>query len=235
LNVRAHPTVRPFALALGVFPRERSADKLAFVGPPALDLAQALLSDTLGVLSTFPVRHRVVFTSMANLDSREPKLPATWRAMPQRGENPGERVQSAFEDLFDLGAEAVLLLSADNPVMPLGALFDGLMWLLPKKRLLVGPADTGGLFAIGTAERVEWLAEVGGGLGILGEDRLKSVAPHVTEEAKRRSVDVQTLESSYHVSNIETLKRLYGDVQKGAFAPACRKLFEREDLKAHVA
>jgi hypothetical protein len=233
VNVRAHPTVRPFALALGVFPREGVSDHLSFLGPAAPDLAQALLSDTLGVLSTFPVRHRVVFTHDRAV-TQETKLPATWREMPQRGSTPGERMLSAFDDLFALGGEAVLLLSADNPVMPLGPLFDGLMWLLPKKRIVIGPADSGGLFAVGAAERLDWLGNLGGGLGLLDEDMLKSTGPHVSEEAKGRGLEVQLLDNTYHVSSLESLKRLYADVQKGAFAPACRKLLDRPDIKAHV-
>ncbi len=234
MNVRAHPTVRPFALALGVFPGDRVADKLAFVGPSALDLAQALLADTLGVLSTFPVRHRVVFTDGSHPASLEMKLPATWRELPQRGSTPAERVGAAFDDLLGLGAEAVLVLSGDSPVMPLGPLFDGLMWLLPKKRLLLGPAEGGGLYAVGSAEPFPWLSEIGP-LGLTGDDdRLKSVATHVETDAKQRGLDVHMLEGAYHVCDAATVRRLHADVQKGAFAPACRKLFERPDLRAQV-
>jgi glycosyltransferase A (GT-A) superfamily protein (DUF2064 family) len=234
VNVRAHPTVRPFALALGVFLRDGAADKLAFMGPAAQDVAQALLADTLGVLSTFPVRHRVVFSDGNHSVTRETKLPATWREMPQRGTSPGERIRSAFDDLFGLGGEAVLLLSADNPVMPLGALFDGLMWLLPKKRIVIGPADAGGLFAIGAAESFEWLVEAAAGLGLADNEMLKSAGTHLQEDAKARGLEVQMLDPTYHVSDIESFKRLHADVQKGAFAPACRKLFERADIKQHL-
>jgi glycosyltransferase A (GT-A) superfamily protein (DUF2064 family) len=221
-------------LALGVFLRDGAADKLAFLGPASQDVAQALLSDTLGVLSTFPVRHRVVFTQGNHAVTREAKLPATWREMPQRGTGAGERILSAFDDLLALGAEAVLLLSADNPVMPLGALFDGLMWLLPKNRIVIGPADGGGLFAIGAAERLDWLGDAAAGVGLVDDDKLRSAAPHLVEEAKSRNIEVQQLDPTYHVSDAEALKRLHADVQKGAFAPACRKLFERADLKQHL-
>ena len=51
MNQRAHPTVRPYALALGVVPRRGVEEQLSFLGPAAAqDLASALLLDTLGAL-----------------------------------------------------------------------------------------------------------------------------------------------------------------------------------------
>lgn len=237
MNVRAHPTVRPFALALGVFPRAGVAERLSFLGPVAAqDMASALLLDTLGALSTFPVRHRVVFTQGSDAVTRATKLPATWREVPQRGETSAERLCAAFDDLLGLGAEAVLILSADSPVMPLGPLFDGLMWLLPKGRFVVGPVEEGGCFAVGSAESCSWLAQVGGSpFGILGDEPpLLESGPTASQEATSRGLEIMELASTYRVESPATFKKLYADVQKGAFAPACRKLFERTDIRAHA-
>lgn len=245
VNLRAHPTVRPFALAIGAFPREGLADRLSFLGTAAEDLAQALFLDTLGILSTFPVRHRVVFRggeSGAPAGSRgashapDAKLPATWRELPQKGITPMERIQSAFADLFGLGAEAAVLLSADNPVMPFGLLFDGMMWLLPKKRLLMGPNEDGGLFAIGAAEKFDWLSKFDSGLGIASDVRAgsQSVPEMLEAAATNAGVERQLIDPAYPIRDRDSLKRLAADVAKGAFAPACRKLLERPDFKAHV-
>ena len=236
MNVRAHPTVRPFALALGVFPRAAAADDLSFLGPVAAqEMASALLLDTLGALSTFPVRHRVVFTKGSDAVTHAAKLPATWREVPQRGDTGPQHICSAFDDLLGLGAEAVLLLSADSPVMPLGPLFDGLMWLLPKTRFVVGPIETGGAFALGSAEPCAWVGEVPGSpFGLVGEEPLVLDAPSATAEAKSRGLEVLELAPAYRVDSKATLKQLYADVQKGAFAPACRKLFERADIRVHA-
>lgn len=235
MNLRAHPTVRPFALAIGAFPRDGLADRLAFLGTAAEDLAQALFLDTLGILSTFPVRHRVVFRS-ETARGTDTKLPATWREMPQKGITPMERIQSAFADLFGMGAEAAVLLSADNPVMPFGPLFDGMMWLLPKKRLLLGPSEEGGLFAIGAAEKFDWLSKFDSGLGIASETR--SGTPNVQQmldaAAATAGVDRQLIEAAYPIKDRDSLRRLAADVGKGAFAPGCRKLLERPDLKAQI-
>ncbi len=238
MNVRAHPTVRPYALALGVFPRTGTPEKLSFLGPVAAqEVTSALLLDTLGALSTFPVRHRVVFSSGSDVVTRQTKLPATWREMPQRGTTGGELVASAIEDLASLGAEAILLLSADSPVMPLGPLFDGLMWLLPKSRLLLGPAEGGGAFAVGAAEHLPWLAECDphrSGLGLLSDEPLVPTIASVSEHAVKHGLEVQETPTAYHVDGRDALRRLWSDVQKGAFAPACRKLFERPEIRAHA-
>lgn len=238
MNVRAHPTVRPYALALGVFPRANVAEKLSFLGPVAAsDVTTALLLDTLGALSTFPVRHRVLFTDGSDVVTRQTKLPATWREMPQKGESGGQRVAAAFDDMLGLGAEAIMMISADSPVMPLGPLFDGLMWLLPKSRFLVGPAEGGGAFAIGAAESVPWLAELdphGSAFGLISDEPIVPSLDTVSAQAKAHGLELLDVPSAYHVDSRESLRRLYLDVQKGAFAPACRKVFERPDVRVHV-
>lgn len=241
MNLRAHPTVRPFALAIGAFPRDGLADRLSFLGTAAEDLSQALFLDTLGILSTFPVRHRVVFRggesgAPSGLRGTDAKLPATWRELPQKGLTPMERIQSAFAELFGMGAEAAVLLSADNPVMPFGTLFDGMMWLLPKKRLLMGPNEDGGLFAIGAAEKFDWLSKFDSGLGIASDVRAGQSIPDLLEAAAASAgVERQLIDPAYPVRDRESLKRLAADVAKGAFAPACRKLLERADFKASLA
>lgn len=233
MNLRAHPTVRPYALALGVFPRRDVVDRLAIIGPAlAQDIASALLLDTLGALSTFPVRHRVVFTDGDDAVTRQTRMPATWRELAQRGKTASERLGAAFDDLVGLGAEAVLLVSGDGPALPLGAMFDGLMWLLPKKRMLVGALETGGLFAIGAADRSSLVLEPDA-LGIAGTSDdvpTPDVEDRVVERASEAGIETQRLPRAYRVDGLTALKRLKAEVAGGSFAPHCRKLFERPEL-----
>ncbi len=234
MNQRAHPTVRPYALALGVLPRRGVVDQLSFLGPAvAQDLASALLLDSLGALSTFPVRHRVVFTDGEDAVTRQTRLPATWRELSQRGVTGAERVQAAFEDLLGLGAEAMLLTTADGPMMPLGAMFDGMMWLLPKKRVLLGGLPSGGLFALGAAEKLPFLAEVNEPLGMsspAGELGSSQAMNAVKDSASAASFELMELPASYRVDSLDNLRRLRKEVAEGMFAPQCRKLFERPEL-----
>jgi len=239
MNQRAHPTVRPYALALGVIPRRGVVERLSFLGPAlAQDVASALLLDTLGALSTFPVRHRVVFAHGDDAVTRQTRLPATWREFAQRGATTEERLGSAFEDLLALGAEAMLLVAADGPMLPLGPMFDGLMWLLPKKRVLLGGTEGGGLYALGVAERPGFLPNVGQALGLAGaedETPASAAAGRSAEVAEQAGLEVQQLPPAYRVADAATLRRLKDDVAGGVFAPHCRKLLERPELAAHLA
>ncbi|NUP05819.1 MAG: hypothetical protein HOW73_07145 [Polyangiaceae bacterium] len=241
MNQRAHPTVRPYALALGVLPRRGITDQLAFLGPSlAADLATALLLDTLGALSTFPVRHRLVFTDGADPITTHARLPATWRELPQRGTSCVDRTHGALDDLIALGAEAMLLVTADGPMLPLGQMFDGMMWLLPKKRVLVGAAEGGGLYALGTAERLPFLTEadfpqgLGGDAPISTRGEASQIEDAVAKKSEANGLDVQRLPHSYRIEGPQGLRRLRKEVAEGMFAPHCRKLFERPDIAPHV-
>lgn len=233
MNQRAHPTVRPYALALGVMPRRGMTEQAAFLGPAlAADLASALLLDTLGALSTFPVRHRLVFTQ--GDDTASPtRLPATWRELTQRGTTTAERAEAALEDLVGLGAEAILLVSADGPMLPLGQMFDGMMWLLPRKRALVGASEGGGLYAVGAAERLQFLKQLDVSLGSLGGPAQTS-EDAFAKRAEAEGLEVQRLPQAYRIDSPENLKRLRAEVAGGMFAPQCRKLFERPELAAYT-
>ncbi len=236
MNQRAHPTVRPYALALGVIPRRGVTEQLSFLGPTvAQDLATTLLLDTLGALSTFPVRHRLVFTDGDDAVTQHSRLPATWREVAQRGASANERLVNAFEDLVALGAEAMLVVTADGPMMPLGQMFDGMMWLLPKNRLLIGGNETGGVFALGAAERIPFLPSIDRPLGLGGSvtDALaQDTEDYVADKAAASGIEVQRLPKSYRIDDLAALRRLKKEVAEGMFAPQSRKLFERPDVAA---
>lgn len=238
MNQRVHPTVRPYALALGVMPRRGIVDGLSFLGPAvAADFASALLLDTLGALSTFPVRHRLVFVDGDDVVTSQIRLPATWRELPQRGGTTTEKVERAFDDLVALGAEAMLLVSADGPMLPLGQMFDGMMWLLPKKRMLVGASEGGGIYALGAAEPMTFLSDVGAalGLGTAAEPGSVDVEDAIAKRAEGAGLECQRLPKSYRIDGLENLKRLRKEVAGGMFAPQCRKLFERPELAAQTS
>lgn len=240
MNVRAHPTVRPYALALGVLPHRGLEGKLSFLGPSlAFDVATALVLDTLGALSTFPVRHRVVFSDGEDAVMRQIKLPATWREHSLRGRTQGDRVANALSDLAALGAEAMMLVSADGPMLPLGQLFDGMMWLLPKNRVVLGPRTSGeggreaGLYAIGSAEPLPYLGAIDGALGLDGhvdDELLPDVVGRVRAQAERAGTELMTMPPSYQVDSREAFARFKLEVAGGLFAPHCRKLLERPEI-----
>jgi uncharacterized protein len=235
VNQRAHPTVRPYALALGVVPRPGVEDQLSFLGPAAAaDLATALMLDTLGALSTFPVRHRVVFSDGSGAVTRHTRLPATWRELSQRGETPTERVDAAFQDLLALGAEAMLLVTADGPMLPLAQMFDGMMWLLPKSRVLLGANERSGLYALGAADRLTFLGKsTGEEIGLttsVDSPASPDAEALITQGAESAGLTVNKLPRSYRIEDRASLARLHGEIKAGMFAPQTRKLLERPDF-----
>lgn len=231
---RSHPTIRPHALVLGVFVRPGAPDRLSFLGPTtSVDLASAMLLDTLGALSTFPVRHRLVFAVDGDPTLASTRLPATWKrpTQPLAADRPLER--QALEHVFSLGGEASLLVVADAPIMPLGELFDGLLALAQPapdgpRAALVGRTEEDGVFALGLAKdepafssAVPW--------GRTGSDEALRAA------ASAANVEIRTSAKGYVVDSPATLKRLKADVEGGAFAPNCRKLMDRSDVTKALA
>jgi rSAM/selenodomain-associated transferase 1 len=70
--------------------------------------------------------------------------------VPQRGEDLGARLSSAFEQLFGLGFEAVIAIGADTPTLPRAYLGYALELIgHPGVDLVIGPAEDGGYYLIG--------------------------------------------------------------------------------------
>jgi rSAM/selenodomain-associated transferase 1 len=70
--------------------------------------------------------------------------------VPQRGEDLGARLSSAFEELFGLGFGAVIAIGADTPTLP-GAYLRSALHLIenPGVDLVLGPSEDGGYYLIG--------------------------------------------------------------------------------------
>jgi glycosyltransferase A (GT-A) superfamily protein (DUF2064 family) len=226
---RSHPTVRPHALALGVVARPGADSRLGFLGSGlAGDVASAMLLDTLGVLSTFPVKHRFFFDESAGATA---KLPATWKRATLSAAGPPPARQ-ALSHLFSLGGEAVLLVCSDTPVLPFGELFDGLLALATPKggsqAVLVGPLESSGLFALGLTSDSPALVD---GIAWSGDE----ARPAIERRAAEASLEVRTTSPGYVVDSVEALRRLKSEVDAGAFAPNCRKLFERPEVERVLA
>jgi rSAM/selenodomain-associated transferase 1 len=77
-------------------------------------------------------------------------LPADFSLLPQRGENFGERLYFAAEDLFKCGFDAVCLIDSDSPTIPADNFTRALELLsLPGNHIVLGPCDDGGYYLIG--------------------------------------------------------------------------------------
>ena len=94
-------------------------------------------------------------------------LPADFSLLPQRGENFGERLFFAAEDLFKCGFDSVCLIDSDSPTIPAENFAKAMELLsLPGDHIVLGPCDDGGYYLIGLKqlhqgvfEQIDWSTE----------------------------------------------------------------------------
>ena len=94
-------------------------------------------------------------------------LPADFSLLPQRGENFGERLFFAAEDLFKCGFDSVCLIDSDSPTIPAENFAKAMELLsLPGNHIVLGPCDDGGYYLIGLKqlhqgvfEQIDWSTE----------------------------------------------------------------------------
>src|SRR5437773_6709798 len=94
-------------------------------------------------------------------------LPTNFSLLPQRGDEFGERLYFATEDLFKCGFDSVCLIDSDSPTVP-AANFEQAVELLasPADRIILGPSDDGGYYLIGLKKphrgmfkQIDWSTE----------------------------------------------------------------------------
>jgi rSAM/selenodomain-associated transferase 1 len=127
----------------------------------------ACCSDLTGSTSPAIAHGVAVYTPVgAELDYAD-ILPADFSLLPQRGENFGERLYFAAEDLFKCGFGTVCLIDSDSPTVPAENFTSAIELLsLPGDRVVLGPCDDGGYYLIGLKqlhrevfEEIDWSTE----------------------------------------------------------------------------
>jgi rSAM/selenodomain-associated transferase 1 len=129
-------------------------------------------------------------------------LPTDFSLLPQRGENFGERLYLATEDLFKCGFHAVCLIDSDSPTIPAENFTRAVELLsMPGNHIVLGPSDDGGYYLIGfkqlhrhVFEGIDWSTE------------------WVFEQTKQRAaqigVGVHELSRGFDVDDRSSLQRL---------------------------
>jgi uncharacterized protein len=143
-----------------------------------------------------------VYTPVGTESDYADILPADFSLLPQRGENFGERLYFAAEDLFKCGFKAVCLIDTDSPTVPAENFAHAVELLsLPGDHIVLGPCDDGGYYLIGLKqsyrevfEKIDWSTE------------------RVFEQTKQRAtqigVGVRELPCGFDVDDHATLHRL---------------------------
>jgi rSAM/selenodomain-associated transferase 1 len=152
-------------------------------------------------------------------------LPADFSLLPQRGENFGERLYFAAEDLFNCGFKTVCLIDSDSPTIPAGNFTKAIELLsLPGDRIVLGPCEDGGYYLIGLKrlhrevfERIDWSTE--------------RVFEQTRQRATQIGIRVHELPRGFDVDDRATLHRLcdelLGENERDSDAPQTQE-FLRE-------
>jgi rSAM/selenodomain-associated transferase 1 len=160
-------------------------------------------------------------------------LPPEFVLVPQRGDQFGERLLAATDDLLQLGFTSLCLIDSDSPTVPATVFTQAVEFLSrPEDCVVLGPSDDGGYYLIGLKkshrelfERIDWSTE--------------RVLDQTIAAAREIKLPVHLLPAWYDVDDRTTLSRLCqelfgsnGNAKGGFHAPATRQfiaeLFQRE-------
>ena len=127
----------------------------------AAEFARAFLLDTLetvGELLEKDVSVEVHFDGPAARRWFEECVPEGVRVFEQVSGDLGERMSAAFRSVFARGGEACLLIGTDTPAV-LSATLEHALGEIGPGRVVLGPSEDGGYWAIGLSEAEERLFE----------------------------------------------------------------------------
>ncbi len=150
-------------------------------------------------------------------------LPERFFLIPQRGDEFGERLTAATQDLITVGFESVCLINSDSPTVPVFCFVEAVKELSkPGDRIMLGPSDDGGYYLIGMKklhrrlfEEIDWSSE--------------RVFAQTKQRATELGLRVHQLASGFDVDDGATLRRLCDEVlgeesrSTTDIAPATRK------------
>jgi rSAM/selenodomain-associated transferase 1 len=168
----------------------------------AADLAQALLIDQLGNLSTFRRAARfIAFTPDSAAESFAEYGRQGYTSFPQRGVSLGERMVHAFEHLFAAGFARVVLIGGDLPVIPL-AFFEQAFGALESSEatVVLGPSADGGYYLVGMNRLI---VDIFAGIVWSRDD----VLVRTTDTLRRLKLPYELLPTWYDIDTAEDLTR----------------------------
>ena len=175
-------------------PEEAAALNICFLRDTTAAIsATASAGRARGIGAYTPVGAESAFTEI---------LPAHFELVAQRGNDFGERLAFAAEDLFKIGFDSVCLIDSDSPTVPESAYAEAVRILAePRDSVVLGPSDDGGYYLIGLNKMNRHLFE-----DIAWST--SSVFVQTMARAKEAEVTVGLLPTWYDVDDRATLRRL---------------------------
>jgi rSAM/selenodomain-associated transferase 1 len=162
-----------------------------------------------------------VYTPVGAASAYTDILPPDFSLLPQRGDQFGERLYLALEDLFKCGFDSVGLIDSDSPTVPAKNFAEAVELLSTSEdRIVLGPSDDGGYYLIGVKkphrhlfEQIDWSTE--------------RVLNQTIQRAIEIGLEVKLLPAGYDVDDDASLRRLYNELlgKQGddSAAPSTRK------------
>ena len=147
-----------------------------------------------------------VYTPVGAESAYTDVLPADFSLLPQRGDEFGERLYFAVEDLFKCGFDSLCLIDSDSPTVP-AENFEQAVELLStsEDRVVLGPSDDGGYYLIGVKkphrhlfEQIDWSTE--------------RVLNQTMQRATEIGIEVKLLPTGYDVDDDASLRRLCNEL-----------------------
>jgi uncharacterized protein len=183
------------------------AEKGRSIRPPNALHSEAATARACGLAVYTPVGAELIYANI---------LPADFSLLPQRGDEFGERLYLATEDLFKCGFESVCLIDSDSPTVS-AANFGHAVELLtsPGDQIVLGPSDDGGYYLVGLKklhrevfEEIDWSTE--------------RVLKQTIQRATGIGLEVKLLSPGYDVDDGESLRRLCNELlcEQGAESSA---------------
>jgi len=232
---RSKPADKRKKCALGIMTKAPVAGKVKTRLSPPLTLAEAAelnvcflrdISCAIELVSQDATAQGVgIYTPVGSEAIFESILPGSFALILQRGENFGERLAAALDDLLSVGFDSVCLINSDSPTVAASSFREAATELSkPGDRIVLGPSDDGGYYLIGLKkphlrvfEGIEWSTE--------------RVFDQTMEHAREIGTNTHLLPSGFDVDDGLTLKRLcrelLGSEPRADLAPATTAFLRR--------
>src|SRR5438874_7361294 len=147
-----------------------------------------------------------VYTPIGAESAYTDVLPADFSLLPQRGDEFGERLFFAVEDLFRCGFDSMCLIDSDSPTVPAENFKQAVELLSTSEDCVVlGPSDDGGYYLIGMKkphrhlfEQIDWSTE--------------RVLNQTMQRANKIGLEVKLLRTGYDVDDDASLRRLCSEL-----------------------
>lgn len=174
-------------------PDEAAQLNKCFLRDTAATIMQVVGNSARGIAVYTPVGAETAYVDI---------LPPGFDLLPQRGNDFGERLANAADDLFRIGFGAVCLIDSDSPAVRAEAYAQAVKLLsAERERVVLGPAEDGGYYLIGSTrterrlfDGIDWSTE--------------RVLEQTIERARDLNLQLELLPTGYDVDDRAALRRL---------------------------